>query len=62
LTYSTGEWVTPGHDALEDYEAIVTACRENGLHFTAGGLTTHYGVSLDGYEALPCYVAVFTAA
>lgn len=60
VRYDGGAWITRGNNALEDYSLIVEACRSEGLTFTAGGLTTHYGTSLvDGYEELSCYVMVF---
>lgn len=59
LSYATGEWITQGHDAQVDYEQIVSECQRQGLKFQAGGVTVHHGVSLDGYETLPCYVMVF---
>lgn len=54
-------WVTRGEDPLDDYARIVGVCHEEGLRFTRGGRTTHYGSSLDGYEELPCYVLVFNS-
>lgn len=59
---SPGKWVTRGQSAAEDFIAIVNACGARGLRFMKGGMTTHFGVSLDGYEELPCYVATFGAA
>ncbi len=56
------DWVTPGKDAVEDYEVILRACceREDPLHFSGGGRTLHFGASLDGFECLDCYVMLFS--
>jgi len=59
LSYASDKgWVTHGVDPLEDYELIVRSCGGKGLRLTCGGLTHHYGVSLDGFEDLPCYCMV----
>lgn len=59
VSYGGGAWITNGKSALGDYRAIVKACKMEGLSLRSGGLTCHLGVSLDGFEKLPCYVMVF---
>ncbi|MFH2104677.1 MAG: hypothetical protein ABII72_00375 [Parcubacteria group bacterium] len=63
LEYSTdGGWITEGQEAMADYQLIKQECEQNGLVWLRGGLTTHFGFSLDGWEELPCYVMVLKKA